>query len=180
MSVAMVEYGLIAEFAGPDRLVEATRRAYLAGYRQMDAFAPYQVEDLPEALGVRPSSIPLIVLAGGAVGAASGYALQWWVSAVAYPMNVAGKPYNSWPMFIPVIFELTVLFACLAGFFGMLIQNGLPRPHHPVFNVASFRRASQDGFFLLIEASDPRYDREATRRFLHGAGATEVSDVPEL
>jgi hypothetical protein len=120
------------------------------------------------------------MLVAGATGAISGYVLQWWVSSVAYPLNVGGKHYNSWPMFIPVMFELAVLFACLAGFFGLLILNGLPQPHHPAFNVPAFRRASQDGFFLLIEATDPSYDREVTRRFLHRAGAVEVADVPAL
>jgi Protein of unknown function (DUF3341) len=171
-------YGLLAEFDQPERLVEAAREVRAAGYRRIDAFSPMPVEGLSEALRFRRTNMALVVLVGGLIGAASGYALQYWVAAIAYPLNVGGRPLNSWPAFIPITFEMTILLASLAGVLGMLALNGLPRPHHPLFNVPRFARASRDKFFLLVEASDPLFGAEAVRQFLLETGAIEVFDVP--
>ena len=170
-------YGLMAEFDDPAAVVSATKRAYEAGYRQMDAYSPYPIEELHHALGVHGNRLPLIVLIGGIVGGLGGYLLEYWVSAVAYPINVGGRPLHSWPSFIPVAFETTILFAALAAVVGMIAANGLPMPYHPVFNVPEFQRASRDGFFLCIEASDPKFDAAQTRTFLESLNPREVSDV---
>ena len=170
-------HGLMAEYDDPAALVAATRRAYAEGYRKLDAYSPFPIEALTDALHLHNTRVPLIVLIGGVVGACSGYGMQYWMAAVSYPLNIGGKPLNSWPSFIPVTFEMTVLFAALAGVFGMLALNGLPRPYHPVFNVARFALATRDRFFLCIESADPRFDREATRRFLESTAPREVSDV---
>jgi hypothetical protein len=172
-------YGLVAEFDTAEQLLRATRRAYAAGFRAMDAYAPFPVEGLSDTLGFRPKAVPLIGLFGGMLGAAVGYAMQFFIHAISLPINVGGRPLNSWPSFIPVTFEMGVLFSALALFFGLLILNGHPEPYHPVFNVEAFARASRDRFFLCIEARDPRFDRDATRRFLLELDAREVSDVPE-
>jgi hypothetical protein len=172
-------YGLMAEFDDPNALVAATWRAQYEGYRRMDAYSPFPIEDLHEALGIHHSRLPLIVLIGGALGCAGGYALQYWAAAIAYPINVAGRPFNSWPMFIPVTFECTILAAALSAVLGMLALNGLPMPYHPVFNVPRFALASRNRFFLCIEARDPNFDLEATRGFLESLGAREVSTVAQ-
>ncbi|HBY99033.1 MAG TPA: DUF3341 domain-containing protein [Chloroflexi bacterium] len=169
----------MAEFEGPDELVEATRRAREAGYRKVDAYSPFPVEGLADELGFHRTWISLIVLIGGVIGGVSGYALQYYISVVSYPLNVAGRPLNSWPMFVPVVFELTILFAGLFALFGMLALNGLPMPYHPVFNVPRFALATRDRFFLVIETSDPNFEYSATRRFLESLEPREVSDVPE-
>ena len=174
---ADVIYGLMAEFDDPTTLVQAAKRTYAAGYRQIDTFSPYPIEEAWEAIGQHDRRLSLIVLGGGLVGLLSGIGLQEWVHNIAYPMNIAGKPLNSWPQFIPVTFELTILFAALSGVIGMILLNGLPMPYHPVFNVKRFERASRDKFFLLVESADPKFDREQTRDFLKGLNATEVSDV---
>jgi len=170
-------YGLMAEFDSPTAIVAATRQAYEAGYRKMDAYTPFPIEELSEAIGFRHSALPLVVLIGGIVGCLGGYALQYWVSVIAYPINIGGRPLHSWPAFIPVTFETTVLAAALSAVLGMLALNGLPMPYHPVFNVKSFAFATRDRFFLCIEATDPRFDREGTRRFLESLGPREVCDV---
>jgi hypothetical protein len=170
-------YGLLAEFDNPSDLVAAARRAYAEGYRRMDAFTPFPVEGLAEAIGFRDTRLPLVVLLGGLLGGGGGFFMQYYASAIDYPLNVGGRPLNSWPAFIPVTFELTILVAALAAVLGMLALNGLPMPYHPVFNVPRFARATRDRFFLCIEASDPRFDREATRRFLTDLQAREVSEV---
>jgi hypothetical protein len=170
-------YGLMAEFDDPGGLVDAAKRTYAAGYRKIDTFSPYPIEEAWEAIGQRDRRLSLIVLAGGLIGLLSGIGLQEWVHNVAYPLNIGGKPLNSWPQFIPVTFELTILFAALSGVIGMIVLNGLPMPYHPVFNVPRFERASRDKFFLLVESADPKFDREQTREFLKGLNATEVSDV---
>jgi hypothetical protein len=170
-------HGLMAEFDSPTAIVEATRRAYAEGYRRMDAYTPFAVEGLAEALHFHRTRVPLIVLLGGIAGCLGGYFLQYWIAAIYWPVNIGGRPLNSWPMFIPVTFELTVLVASLSAVLGMLALNGLPQPHHPVFNVPRFALASQDRFFLCIEASDPRFDRTATRAFLDSLSPREVSDV---
>src|ERR1700682_672875 len=169
-------YGVMAEFDDPNALVAATHRAYLEGYRRMDAYSPFPIEELHEALGSRRTRLPLIVLIGGLVGCIGGYGLQYWVSAIAYPLNIGGKPLHSWPAFIPVTFECTILAAALAAVFGMLALNGLPQPYHPVFNVPSFDQASRNRFFLCIEAADPKFDA-TTLEFLETLGAKEVTEV---
>jgi hypothetical protein len=170
-------YGLMAEFDSPTALVEAATKARLAGYRRMDAYSPIPIEELSEALGLRRSRLPLIVLLGGILGGLAGYTLEYWTQAIAYPLNIGGRPFHSWPQFIPVTFETTVLGAALSAFVGMWALNGLPQPYHPVFNVPEFARASTDRFFLCIEAADPRFDRNATWRFLQDLKPVGVSDV---
>ncbi|MBX5490289.1 MAG: DUF3341 domain-containing protein [Chloroflexi bacterium] len=180
MSVERSElYGVIAEFTSPEELLAAARRARAAGYRRLTAYSPFPIDDLPEALGYSEGTgIRPIVLAGGILGALSGYLLQWWTAAVDYPINVGGRPYNSWQAFIPITFELMVLFASLFALVGLLALNGLPMPYHPVFNVPGFDGATRDRFFLCIEARDPRFEPDAARRFLASLRPIEVSDVP--
>jgi hypothetical protein len=171
-------YGLMAEFDNPTALVDAAERARLAGYRQMDAYSPIPIEELSEALDLPRTRLPKLVFAGGLIGGLAGFGLEAWASMVAYPMNIGGRPNLSWPQFIPVTFETTVLGAALSCFVGMWALNKLPQPYHPVFNVPEFARASTDRFFLCIEAADPRFDRQATARFLqdlHPLGVTEVA-----
>jgi hypothetical protein len=172
-------YGLLAEFETGDALVAATRAAHAAGYRRMDAYSPYPLEDLAEALGFRENRIPLVVGLGGVAGAVGGYGLQVFLNVINYPLNVGGRPLHSWPSFIPITFETTILGAALAAIFGLLALNGLPMPYHPVFNVQRFLDASRDAFFLAIEAADPRFDRQGTRDFLLAQGAREVWEAGE-
>jgi hypothetical protein len=174
-----VIYGLMAEFEDPTSLVTATERAHHEGYRHMDAYSPFPIEELHDALGARHTKLPLIVLIGGLVGCLGGYALQYWSSVIAYPLNIGGKPLHSWPAFIPVTFECTILAAALSCVLGMLALNGLPMPYHPVFNLARFALASRNRFFLCIEAKDPKFDLEATRRFLESLEPREVSTVAD-
>jgi Protein of unknown function (DUF3341) len=171
-------YGMMAEFDTTSDLVAAARRTHEAGYRQIDAYSPFPVEGLADEIGFRKNAVPLVVLIGGVLGAISGYVLQYWISAVSYPINVGGRPYNSWPAFIVVTFETTILFAGLAAVLGMLALNGLPMPYHPVFNVPRFAFATRDRFFLIIFSSDPKYDAAATRTFLESLGPRSVSEVP--
>jgi Protein of unknown function (DUF3341) len=170
-------YGLIAEFDNPEALVGAARRAFAEGFRKMDAYSPFPVEGLAEALGFHRTRVPLIVLIGGILGCLGGFFLQYWLAVIDYPINVGGRPLNSWPSFIPVTFELTILIAALSAFFGVLALNGLPMPYHPVFNVERFELASRNRFFLLVEAADPKFDSEATRRFLETVGSQGVYEV---
>jgi hypothetical protein len=170
-------HGLMAEFETPTGLVEAATKARLAGYRRLDAYSPIPIDELNEALDLRRTRLPLLVLIGGILGGAGGFTLQAWASAIAYPLNVGGRPLISWPQFIPVTFETTVLGAALTAFFGMWALNKLPQPYHPVFNVEAFTRASTDRFFLVIEATDPRFERTATRQFLQNLHPLGVSDV---
>jgi len=172
-------YGLLAEFDDPTSLVEAAARARHEGYRCMDAYSPFPIEALHEALGSRTTRLPLIVLVGGLVGCAGGYLLQDWASAIAYPINVAGKPLHSWPAFVPVTFECTILVAALSAVLGMLALNRLPMPYHPVFNVPRFALASRNRFFLCIEAVDAKFDLEKTRHFLETLNPREVSTVAD-
>jgi len=171
-------YGLLAEFDEPDRLVAAARAAHEHGYRSMDAYTPFPVEHLAEAIGFRTTRLPWLIFGGGLVGCLGGFLLQYWVSVSAYPENIGGRPLNSWPSFIPVIFELTVLVAALTAVLGMLGLNGLPMPYHSLFNVPRFAQASRNRFFLCIEARDPRFDREETRRFLEAMRPREIFEVP--
>jgi hypothetical protein len=173
-------WGLMLEFATPAELLAATRAANQAGYRRMDAYTPYHVEGLAAELGMRRSRIPSIVLIGGLVGAAVGFWMQYYTMAIDYPFNAGGRPPNSWPAFVPIMFEVTILVAALSAFLGMLFLNGLPQPHHPVFNVPQFIRASQDRFFLCIEASDPQFNLTQTAQFLAGlVSDAKVLLVPE-
>ena len=172
-------YGLMAEFETPGALITATEQARHAGYRKMDAYAPYPIEELVHALGHHHSKLPLIVLIGGIAGCLGGYLLQYWVSTTAYPLNIGGKPLHSWPAFIPVTFECTILVAALSAVLGMLALNGLPMPYHPVFNVPRFALASRNRFFLCIEGSDPKFDPQETRSFLEQLTSREVTTVAE-
>jgi len=172
-------YGLMAEFDDPGALVAGTKRAHESGYRCMDAYSPMPIEELHEAMGSPHGRLPLIVLIGGLIGGVGGYTLEWWVSTIAYPINVGGRPLHSWPMFIPVTFECTILVAALFAVFGMLALNGLPQPYLPVFNVPRFALASRNRFFLCIEARDPKFNLEQTRAFLDSLGAKEVTSVAD-
>src|SRR5215211_1338181 len=170
-------YGLMAEFETPDALVTAAEKTRLAGYRQIDAYSPIPIEELSEALGLRRTRLPKLVFLGGLLGGLGGYSLEYWSQAIAYPLNIGGRPFHSWPHFIPVTFETTVLGAALSAFVGMWALNKLPMPYHPVFNVPAFARASTDRFFLCIEVTDPKFNREATWRFLEGLHPVGVSEV---
>jgi len=170
-------YGLLAEFSDPNELITAARRAREDGYTRLDAYTPFPIEELSEVLGVHSNRLPMIVLSGGIVGCLAGLGLQYWTSVIDYPINVGGRPFFSLPSFIPITFETTVLVAALSAVLGMLALNGLPMPYHPVFNVPRFALATRDRFFLCIEATDPRYDREATRRFLERLAPREISEV---
>jgi hypothetical protein len=172
-------YGLIAEFDSPGDLVSAATRARDDGYRRMDAYSPFPIHEMTVALGLRRTKLPIVVLVGGLVGTATALLMQWFASAIHYPINVGGRPLASWPMFIPITFELTILFASFATVFGMLGMNGLPMPYHPVFNVPRFALASRDRFFLCIEAKDPKFDLDRTRRFLETLGAHDIVEVEE-
>jgi Protein of unknown function (DUF3341) len=176
-SLPSAPYGLMAEFDDPSALVSAAKRTYEAGYRNIDAFSPYPIEEAWEAIGQNDRRLSKIVLAGGVAGLLAGLGLQEWVHQVAYPMNIAGKPLNSWPQFIPVTFELTILFAALSAVIGMILLNGLPQPYHPVFNVPRFEHATRDKFFLLVESTDPKFDRARTLDFLKGLNPSEVNEV---
>jgi Alternative complex III, ActD subunit len=170
-------YGLMAEFHSAEELLEAAKRAHETGYRHLDAFSPFPIEGLADALGFHRTRLPVLVLLGGLFGCCGGFFLQWWPNVIGYPMNVGGKPYDSWPAFIPITFEMTILFAALTATFGMLALNGLPAPYHPTFNVPRFAQATKDRFFLLIMAGDPKFDSEQTRQFLTGLNPREVSEV---
>jgi Alternative complex III, ActD subunit len=171
-------YGLMAEFDTAQHLVDAAHHTHEAGYQKIDAYSPFPIEGLAEAIGFTKNRVPLVVLIGGLVGGLSGYLMQYWISAVSYPINVGGKPYHSWPAFIVVTFEMTILFAGLAAVFGMLALNGLPMPYHPVFNVPRFAMATKDRFFLIVFSSDPKYDPAETRSFLESLGGRFIAEVP--
>jgi hypothetical protein len=170
-------YGLLASFETPEDLVAAARRAREAGYERLEGYSPFPVHGLSEAVGFRETKIPWIIFASGLIGAVGGFALQWYVSVVDYPLNVGGRPLLSWPHFVPVTFECTVLLAAFGAIVSLFGLCGLPRPHHPLFSVPAFLRASQDGFFLCIEAGDTAFDAEETRRFLESLGALNVEEV---
>ncbi len=172
-------FGLLARFADTETLIHAARDLTRQGYRKLDAYTPFAVTGLAEAIGFRRSGMPMVVLCGGLIGLVSGYGLQWWVSVVAYPLNIGGRPLNSWPLFIPVTFEMTILVAALFAVLGMLALNRLPRPHHPLFGIPEFDRASTDGFFLCIEATDPRFDEQETLRAILELHPCEVWNVPK-
>ena len=170
-------YGLMTMFDNPDDLLAAAHKTYAAGYRKMDAYSPFPIHGLAEAVGYRRRILPWIVLSGGIFGGIAGFALQYWVAVIALPVNVGGRPLNSWPAFIPVTFETTVLCAALSAVLGMLALNGLPRPHHPVFNQPRFAMATRNRFFLCIESADPLFDRSATGKHLEGLSPYGVLPV---
>ena len=170
-------YGLMAEFDSPSAIVAAARRTYEAGYRRINAYSPFPIEELSEAIGYHRDYVALCTLICGVLGAVGGFSLQYWTSAFAYPLNVGGRPLLSLPAFIPVTFESTILLAAFGAFIGNLVMNRLPQPYHPVFNVPSFARASQDRFFLCVKSDDPKFNEAETRAFLAGLGAKEVSYV---
>jgi hypothetical protein len=171
-------HGIMAEFEQPEQLLEAARRTYAAGYRKMDAYSPMPIEGLADAIGFTRNWVSLVVLIGGLCGCIGGFSLLYWISMIAYPHNVGGRPFNSWPAYVPVTFECTVLLAALSAVVGMLAMNKLPMPYHPVFNVAEFaKRASIDRFFLCIEADDPMFDRQKTKAFLQELKPEKVAEV---
>jgi hypothetical protein len=170
-------YGLLAEFESPEALLAAAHKTRAAGYKRLDAFTPMPVEGLAEAVGFQRTSLPLVVLIGGILGGLAGFGMQYYANVIAYPLNISGKPFNSWPSFIPITFELTILGAALFCVFGMLAMNGLPAPYHPVFNVQRFALATRDRFFLLIKARDRQFDAAKTKQFLQSLQAREVSEV---
>ena len=170
-------YGVMAEFNNPTSLVNAAREARVRGYRKLEAYSPFPIEELTEALHLPKSKLPLIVLIGGILGGLTGYLMQYYVTVIYFPINVAGRPLHSWPMYIVITFELTILFAAISAVFGLLAVCGLPMPYHPVFNVKEFERASRDRFFLCIEATDPKFDMAATREFLESLHPMEVAEV---
>jgi hypothetical protein len=171
-------YGLMAEFDSAQELVDAAHKTHQAGYQKIDAYSPFPIEGLAEAIGFHKNRVALVVLIGGLIGGISAYSLQYWVAAITYPTNVGGRPYHSWPSFIIVTFELTILFAGLSAVIGMLALNGLPMPYHPVFNVPEFAKASDDKFFLVVFSSDPQFDVSSTRSFLSGLAPRMIAEVP--
>jgi hypothetical protein len=171
-------YGLMAEFDSADAVVSAARRTHAAGYKKIDAYSPYPIEELWEAIGFHHNRVALVVLIGGIIGCMTGYGLQYWVANIAYPINVGGRPLHSWPSFIIVTFELTILFSVLSAVFGMLALNGLPMPYHPVFNVPRFSEVTKDKFFLVIFSSDAKYDGAGTRAFLQSLSPIAIEEVP--
>ena len=177
MSAESPLHGIIAEFENEEAIINATQRAVDAGYEKMEAYTPYPLEELIDILHLHKNKIALVILIGGIVGCCVGFGMQYFASVIHYPINVGGRPLNSWPAFVPVMFECTILFAGISAFVGMLLMNGLPRPHHPVFNVARFKYATQDRFFLCIEADDPKFDTDETKQFLENLNPHEVSEV---
>ena len=165
-------YGLVAQFEAPGDLIKAAHAVHAEGYTKVDAYTPYPMEEVIEALHLGHSQLPKLVLAGGIAGLVGGWGLQYWSSVIEYPLNIGGRPFNAWPAFVVPAFETTVLLAALSAVVGMLLLNGLPRPYHPVFNAPSFATASRDRFFICIEAKDPMFDRAGTRQFLEGLGAS--------
>ena len=170
-------YGLMAEFDSVQTLLEAANRTREAGYKRIDAYSPFPVEGLAEAVGFHHDEVPLVVLIGGLIGGLTGYLMQYYASVISYPLNVGGRPLHSWPAFIPITFELTVLCAALTAFFAVFVLNRLPRPYHPVFNAGGFEHASQDRFFLCVEANDPKFDVQHTRRFLESLEPDAITEV---
>ncbi|MGQ0733764.1 MAG: DUF3341 domain-containing protein [Acidobacteriota bacterium] len=171
-------FGVMAEFDSAQTLVEAARRAVAEGFTKVEGYTPVPVEELNDILHKTRTKLPRLVLAGGLGGMATGFGLQYWASAIEYPMNVGGRPDASWPSFVIPSYELTILFSALAAAIGMILLNGLPQPYHPTFNVARFSMASSDKFFLVIEADDPKFAPAGTAAFLEGLGAKGVYDVP--
>jgi hypothetical protein len=171
-------YGMMAEFDSAQALIDAAKHTHEAGYQKIDAYSPFPIEGLAEEIGFHHNAVPLVVLIGGIIGGLTGYLMQYWISVISYPLNVGGKPTHSWPAFIVITFEMTILFAVISAVFGMLALNGLPMPYHPVFNVPRFALASKDRFFLIVFSSDPKYNPSGTRSFLEGLAPRSISEVP--
>jgi hypothetical protein len=171
-------YGIMAEFDSASDLVAAARKTHEAGYRKIDAYSPFPVEELAEAIGFHTNRVARVTLIGGIVGGLTGYLMQYWMNAVNYPVIIGGKPPHSWPAFIPITFEMTILFGGISAVLGMLALNGLPMPYHPVFNVPRFAMATKDRFFLIVFSTDPQYSPTGTRQFLEGLGPRSISEVP--
>ena len=172
-------YGIMAEFDNPTDLMKAARATYDAGYRNLDAYTPYPIEELAEVIGFHQTRVPLVCLIGGILGGLSGYLLQYWINNISYPLNIGGRPMHSWPAFIIVTFEMTILFGGLAAAIGMIGLNGLPAPYHPVFNNPRFSSVTRDRFFLCVEAADPKFDPEGVRQLLSGFNTIDVTEVSE-
>jgi hypothetical protein len=172
-------YGAMAEFGTADDLIAATRKARDAGYTRMDGYSPYPIGEVADALGFPRSEIGAIMFIGGLIGATLGFTMQYYLNGIDYPLNIGGKPFFSWPQFVPIAWELLVLTASLTGLIGLLALCGLPQPYHPVFNVPQFARASRDRFFLVIEAVDPQFDAARTREFLATLAPLSIEEVPE-
>lgn len=170
-------YAIVAEFDSAESIIAAAETCRAEGYSKMDAYSPFPVHGLSEAIGFHDVRMPWLIFAGGLIGAFTGYTLQWYTSVIDYPLNVGGKPLNSIPSFVPITFECTILFAALTAVFGMLAINKLPKPYHSIFNTPGFERASQDRFFLAIEATDPNYDAEKIRTFLQGLNPLSIAEV---
>jgi hypothetical protein len=170
---------LLAEFDSPAALVKAAEQTHDAGYIKIDAYSPLPIEGLAEAIGFHHDLVPLVTLIGAIIGGTTGYLMQYWINVINYPLNIGGKPFHSWPSFIVVTFEMTILFGGISAVFGMLALNGLPMPYHPVFNVERFAMASKDRFFLIVFASDKKYDDVKTREFLEGLGPKTLVEVPD-
>jgi hypothetical protein len=173
-------YGIMAEFDAPEKILAAAERAKDEGYHDMDAYTPFPMEELTDALGIRHTKLPLFVLCCGITGALLGFFFQYWTNVIDYPLNIGGRPLNSWPMWIPVTFELTILFSSLGAVVGMIFRNGLPRPVHPVFNVDRFEAATKDKFFLCIEATDAKFDKERTWKFMEKLNPTHLAIVEQV
>jgi len=171
-------FGLMAEFKTPEGLLHAAEHVRDAGYKKADAYAPFPVHGLTEAMGFSKTRVPLIVLCGGIIGGLSGFFMQYYAQVLSYPLIIAGRPLYTWPSYIPISYECTILFAAFSACFGMLALNGLPQPYHPVFNVPSFLAASRDRFFVVIERVDAKFNLDETRKFLEGLDPVEVSEVP--
>ena len=172
-------YGVIAEFDNPSALVAAARAAREKGYRKLDAYSPFPIEELSDALHLHKNRLPLIVLIGGIIGGLIGYLMQYYVTVIYFPINIAGRPLHSWPAYIIITFELTILIASISAVLGLLALCGLPMPYHPVFNVPRFALASRNRFFLCIEGTDPKFDPQETRSFLEQLTSREVTTVAE-
>jgi hypothetical protein len=170
-------YGLLAEFESAEQVLDAAKKTHAAGFKSIDAFTPFPVEGLDEAVGFHGKALPIIVFLGGLFGGSFGFFMCWYANVISFPLNIGGRPYNSWPSWIPITFELTILGAALVATFGMLALNGMPTPYHPVFNVARFALASTDRFFLCIKARDKMFDLEKTKRFLEGLRPSGVFEI---
>ena len=170
-------YALVAEFADDHALLEAAEKTRDAGFEKIDAYSPFPIHGMTDAIGMKRPILAWVVFGAALIGMVAGFGLQYWVSVLNTPFNVGGKPMNSWPQFIPITFECTILAAGLAAVIGMLAFNGLPRPFHPLFEHPQFNRVNDDKFFLVIEAKDPKYDASDTRTFLEGLGPIEVVEV---
>ena len=173
-------YGIMAEFDSPEKILAAALRARDEGYKAMDAYTPFPMEELTEALGIKHTTLSLFVLCCGIIGGLTGFFMPYFAAVIDYPLNIGGRPLNGWPQWIPIPFELPILFAAIGAVVGMIFRNGLPRPVHPVFNLDRFERATRDRFFLCIEATDPKFDRVQTERFLAGMNAESVSPIDSV